>query len=912
MPDHRSPSTTACEDVTICPNPDQSARLLSRSPHPYRRPASALREPPRSSSYGPLQTPPTDSGTEADDEHFLKGLPAPRRLHKGLRGRNETSSGTSTPFLAPPALLDGESRRPSGAKKDTTWAQASAAAADKRMRKTAREVMRRLTELLLIAILALFVYTNAQVQPVLQSSSRELRYAMATMAALIALYPLRLLLWAYWYRKPSRALPLAIPSSFDPAPLFYPPTMTVLVSSLVATNNPAILLPNIILALCSLPRALIPALSSAYEHTSPLHWVLTTLPLAIPRLLGEPVAAPTDNGETGTLPAALSPDAAVLLYPLHCSLLHVLHSLTTTSLLTTELQLLSISLINILLLSSSPQITILKAMLWVGGLDILVSCSHSIQWGIALARVPKWRFKRPSNLVKQSHAILSSLLLWRRMRHDLFHAVLDSSSCSSCEAIDELDDTDEPGTEIARGLIRVRTMIADGAPSAPDFEARSFSNAGAGEKKAETIQVRRHTLPSTGRPRKPPTHTPSGRKKRSASASIQAFVSLTYQQAVFRKWIYALYVYICIVGAIFIPLPVIGIKEVVRNESLHGNEPVGWALGYLFGDIPWFRWQVVTRNLGQWICLPPRMSQDTDPILQQGWVDHLRSSFGEANTRLLLSAYCLTIIVIGLTVVSRLSPVCEVDTRRKVFHFMMVAMFLPATYVDPCFVALALAIVLAAFLLLDLLRASQLPPLSRPLSLFLAPYVDGRDLRGPVVISHIFLLIGCAIPLWLSLGSLPRADPGDGRDHLVGWDVPTREVAMVSGVVCVGLGDAAASLVGRRHGRRKWFWGGGKSLEGSAAFAAAVFVGLMAAHAWLRVGGWATTATTIPTNPDDVDMGLLTTQTTTTAAMTMMTTMRKTGTCAVTASLVEAVLTGGNDNVIVPVVLWACVKSLGV
>jgi dolichol kinase len=217
----------------------------------------------------------------------------------------------------------------------------------------------------------------------------------------------------------------------------------------------------------------------------------------------------------------------------------------------------------------------------------------------------------------------------------------------------------------------------------------------------------------------------------------------------------------------------------------------------------------------------------------------------------------------------------------------MVVMFLPATYVDPSFAALALAIVLASFLLLDLLRASQLPPLSKPLAYFLAPYVDGRDLRGPVVVSHIFLLIGCAIPLWLSLGSLPRT----GYGHLQGWGVPTREVGMVSGVVCVGLGDAAASLIGRRYGHRKWLWGGGKSLEGSAAFVAAVFLGLMVAHTWLHIGGWTATSGHLDT---------------------WQTTIQKTGGCAVVASLTEAVLTGGNDNVIVPVVLWTCVKSLGV
>ena len=215
----------------------------------------------------------------------------------------------------------------------------------------------------------------------------------------------------------------------------------------------------------------------------------------------------------------------------------------------------------------------------------------------------------------------------------------------------------------------------------------------------------------------------------------------------------------------------------------------------------------------------------------------------------------------------------------------MVAMLLPATYVDPTFAALALSLMLAIFLLLDLFRASQLPPLSKHLAYFLTPYVDGRDLKGPVVISHIFLLIGCAIPLWLSLGTLPRT----GKDCLAGWEVPIREVSMVSGVICVGMGDAAASLIGRRYGRRKWLWGGGKSIEGSVAFATAVGLALMLAKAWLRIGGW-------PANNDD----------------SWFMTIMKAGVAAGIASLTEAVLTGGNDNVVVPVILWLCVKGLDI
>ncbi|KAH9989042.1 hypothetical protein F4779DRAFT_610695, partial [Xylariaceae sp. FL0662B] len=791
MPEHLEPADA--------PNERDALRLLSRSPHPYHRQKFELLHPSDTFASVPLPLPlpflstsrettaSSDSGTEADDEHFLKGLPAPRRLHKGLRGRNEVLSGTSTPIPSP-ALLEEEGRKLSyTSKKDIPLAKELRSPAERLRRR--KEVVRRLTELLIVAFLGVLVYTNPHVQPVLQSWNREFFIGVGVPAILAFLYPLRLTLWAYYHRATSRKIPISVPSTFDPAPLLYPPAITLFVSSLVAVEDDAVLLPNIVLAICSLPPTLIPTTHPVGQGCNPLHWALSCMPLVFCR-----AGKRTYSGETGPSPVTVSPETATLLYPLHQNLCILLHVLTSTSLLTAELQLLSISLINLLLLSSSPQAIILKSMLWVGGLDILVTCSQAIMSGISLARVPKWRFKRPVGPSKRGSSLFSAVVPWRRVRHDLFHTFPDSSSCSSCEALDDPEDSDAPESTTSRVPLRVKTATFDGADSAGIEQTRAsitnpqrnlpFSTTNS---KFSPTPLRRYTLPSTRKSAcRSHTRTPSGRRKRSASTSVRAFFALTQQQAAVRKWIYAVYVYACIAGAIFLPLPWIGIKGLIMDEALHGHEPVGWALGYLFGDSSWFRWEVVSHNLERWICLPARPTSETGQFHYTGWADGLRRAyFGEANTRLLWSAYCVAVIVIGLIVVSRLSPMYEVDTRRKVFHFMMVAMFLPTTYIDPTFAALAFSVVLALFLLLDLLRASQLPPLSKPLAFFLAPYVDGRDLRGPVVISHIFLLIGCAIPLWLSLGSLPRT----GAGYLEGWDVPTREVSMVSGVVCVGLGD---------------------------------------------------------------------------------------------------------------------------
>ena len=76
-------------------------------------------------------------------------------------------------------------------------------------------------------------------------------------------------------------------------------------------------------------------------------------------------------------------------------------------------------------------------------------------------------------------------------------------------------------------------------------------------------------------------------------------------------------------------------------------------------------------------------------------------------------------------------------------------------------------------------------------------------------------------------------------------------------------------------------------MEGSLAFAVAVILGLCFAKLWLLIGGW---------NDDYRD--------------SWATTVGKACIAATGASLTEAVLTGGNDNVIVPVILWLLVRGL--
>src|SRR4051812_49875630 len=88
----------------------------------------------------------------------------------------------------------------------------------------------------------------------------ELSCQVLVIGSLLTVYPIRLLRHINPSQPFRRPFPLAIPAAFDPAPLFYPPAITMLVSMLLFTDTPQNILPNIILSIASLPRHLIPSI----------------------------------------------------------------------------------------------------------------------------------------------------------------------------------------------------------------------------------------------------------------------------------------------------------------------------------------------------------------------------------------------------------------------------------------------------------------------------------------------------------------------------------------------------------------------------------------------------------------------------------------------------------------------------
>eukprot|EP00775_Hariotina_reticulata_P005752 gene5753-5992_t len=88
---------------------------------------------------------------------------------------------------------------------------------------------------------------------------------------------------------------------------------------------------------------------------------------------------------------------------------------------------------------------------------------------------------------------------------------------------------------------------------------------------------------------------------------------------------------------------------------------------------------------------------------------------------------------------------------RKVYHLLAGGLFIPVFFWDLQLLCLSLAIGFAALVLLEVLRHLQLPRIGQAVQHFMQDFVDERD-SGVIYVTHFTLLLGLAIPMWLSIG----------------------------------------------------------------------------------------------------------------------------------------------------------------
>lgn len=139
------------------------------------------------------------------------------------------------------------------------------------------------------------------------------------------------------------------------------------------------------------------------------------------------------------------------------------------------------------------------------------------------------------------------------------------------------------------------------------------------------------------------------------------------------------------------------------------------------------------------------------------------------------------------------------NSLRKFYHFAAVALFIPAAFASLKILQIALAVAASLFLLLETLRTEANNRGHKLFALYsLNEFMERcrNELdSGEMIFSHLYLLLGCAIPFWLN------------GDQL--------KMSSFAGVISLGIGDSLASIGGKSFGRTRWHFKTRKTIEGS-------------------------------------------------------------------------------------------------
>ncbi|EDW00989.1 GH20708 [Drosophila grimshawi] len=179
----------------------------------------------------------------------------------------------------------------------------------------------------------------------------------------------------------------------------------------------------------------------------------------------------------------------------------------------------------------------------------------------------------------------------------------------------------------------------------------------------------------------------------------------------------------------------------------------------------------------------------------------------------IIGFYLLLVALTCATVHWQLRSTQQATTRiRKIFHLLIVLVFVPGLVHQCALLYIATGISFAIFVVLELLRLLQMPPFAATLSQAFDSFRDAKD-AGQLALTPFCLLIGCSLPIWLTPCPCGLITSGQNPQLLL----------LLSGILAVGVGDTAASVLGSKFGRNKW-QNSARSVEGTLAFVASVLL----------------------------------------------------------------------------------------
>lgn len=134
--------------------------------------------------------------------------------------------------------------------------------------------------------------------------------------------------------------------------------------------------------------------------------------------------------------------------------------------------------------------------------------------------------------------------------------------------------------------------------------------------------------------------------------------------------------------------------------------------------------------------------------------------------------------LIGLTVATvqwQMNRTEQSNTRtRKIFHGLIVFVFVPGLVYQCALLFVASGIALAVMLVLETMRIIRLTPIHNVLEQAVKCFIDEKD-AGLVALTPIYLLIGCSAPIWL------HPCPCDLTDS-AGFEI----LPLMAGVISIG------------------------------------------------------------------------------------------------------------------------------
>lgn len=149
-------------------------------------------------------------------------------------------------------------------------------------------------------------------------------------------------------------------------------------------------------------------------------------------------------------------------------------------------------------------------------------------------------------------------------------------------------------------------------------------------------------------------------------------------------------------------------------------------------------------------------------------------------------------------------------------HLVAIIIFAPTTYCLPQLLSLSYAIAICGLLVLETIRW-DCQVLQHFYTTFQDPTKDNAE-QG-MVLSHLFLILGCALPLWIAQCVTDNSSQQEMREMTAAMSSPSSIIPgwLLSqwGVLCLGVGDAMSALIGKRFGTIQW-GRNHRTLEGSA------------------------------------------------------------------------------------------------